>query len=84
MQPVILSVWCSFLSSVNTRRIIPTNFVLALVPSAVSGIILVGVSLPVNTFRPLQMMAVAELSTTNSNPSVSQEKESLLGRSVEK
>ena len=57
---------------------------LALVPSAVSRMILVGMSLPVNTFRKLQMMAVAELSTTNGNPSVSQAKDSSLGRFVEK
>ena len=57
---------------------------LALVPSAVSRMILVGMSLPVNTFRKLQMMAVAELSTTNGNPSVSQAKDSSLGPFVEK
>ena len=84
MQPGILYVWCSFLSLVSTRRIIPTNFVLALVPSAVSSIILVGMSLPVNTLRMFQMMAVVELSTTNVNPSVSQAKDSSLGRFVAK
>ena len=74
MQPGIFYVWCSFLSSVSTRRIIPTNFVLALVPSAVSSIILVGMSLPVTNFHTLQMMAADELSTTNGNTSVSQAK----------
>ena len=79
MQPGILYVWCSFFLSVRTRQIIPTNFVLALVPSAVSGIIFVGVSLPVKTLCALQMMAVAELSTTNGDPYLSQVKDSLLG-----
>ena len=84
MQYWILYVWCSFFVSVSTRRRIPTYFVLALVPYYVSSIILVGTSLPINTFRTLQMMAVVELSTTNGNPSVSQAKDSSLGRFVEK
>ena len=84
MQPGILYVWCSFFLSVRTRQIIPTNFVLALVPFAVSTTILVGMGLPVNILRTFQMMAVAELSTTNGNPSVSQAKDSSLRRFVAK
>ena len=84
MQPGILYVWCSLLLSVRTRQIIPTNPVLALVPSDVSSIIFVGVSLPVKILCMLQMMAVAELSTTNGDPYVSQAKDSLLGRFVAK
>ena len=67
--------------SVRTKRTVPTNFVQSLIPSAVSRIILVGVRLPVKTLRVLQMIAVEELSTTNSNPYVSQAKVDLSGRS---
>ena len=67
--------------SVRTRRTVPTNFVQSLISSAVSRIILVGVRLPVKNLRVLQMIAVEELSTTNSNPSVSQAKVDLSGRS---
>ena len=52
---------------------------LALIPSAVSIIILVEVRWPVNNLRVLQMTAVAELSTKNGNPYVSQAKLDLSG-----
>ena len=82
MQPGILYVWCSFLSSVSTRQIIPTIFLLALIPSAVYSIIFVGVRLPVKTLHQFHMMAVAGFSTTNGNPYVSQAKDYSLGRFV--
>ena len=75
---VLFFVVCQYLTD-NTH-----NFVLALVPSPVSSIILIRMILPVNNLRKLQMMAVAELSTTNGNPYVSQAKHSSLGQFVAK
>ena len=75
---VLFFVVCQYLTD-NTH-----NFVLALVPSPVSSIILIRMILPVNNLRTLQMMVVAELSTTNGNPSVSQAKDSSFGRFVSK
>ena len=65
--------WCSFLSSVSTRRKSPTSFVVVVTPSAVAKVTLVGVSGPVNSLCSLYILAVAELSTTNGIPSMSQE-----------
>ena len=71
MRLVILYAWYVFTLSVRTRHIVPTNFVLALIPSAVSSIILVGVRWPVKNLCVLQMIAVVDFSTKNGNTSVS-------------
>ena len=60
--------------SVRTRRIVPTNFVLELIPSSIFSTILVGVKWSVKALRVLQIIVVVDLSTTNGNPYVSQAK----------
>ena len=78
-QPGTAYVCGIFVLSVRTKRQIPTSWVLVLTQSAVSSVTLVGVRCLWNSLRSLLMMAVAELSTTNGIPSVSQEKVFSLG-----
>ena len=66
--------WCSFLSLVSTRRKSPTSFFVAVRLSAVANVTIIGVSGPVNSLCSLHIIAVAELTTINGIPSVSQEK----------
>ena len=59
---------------VSTRRKETKRFVVVVMPSEVSTIMPVGIRGQVNSLRSLHIIPIAELSTTNAIPSVSQEK----------